>query len=125
MRLCTGKNSGTKAYIMERTRMENFLKIYNDAYPLGAHDTEARARLLEKITERICKAHNVSGLYSTAFLFYKIKDVLRGFGFDYVACNDVACYYFENRATGNFLYVYPIDWQDSPTLLRLQAIIIY
>ena len=47
---------------MERTRMEKFLKIYNDAYPLGAHDTESKARLLEKITERICNAHNVSGL---------------------------------------------------------------
>lgn len=102
MRLCTGKDSGTGAYIMERTSMGKILKKYNDAYPLGAHDTEAKARLLEKITERICKANNVSGLYNTAFLFYKIKDVLRGFGFDYVACNDVECYYFENRATGNF-----------------------
>ena len=105
--------------------MEKFFKIYNDAYQLGAHDTEAKARLLEKITERICKAHNVSGLYSTAFLFYKIKDVLQGFGFNYVACNDVECYYFENRVLENFLFLYPIDWQDSPTLLRLQAIIIY
>ena len=110
---------------MKRTSMGKILNIYDDAYPRGAHDTEAKTRLLEKITERICKAHNVLGLYSTAFLFYKIKDVLRGFGFDYVACNEVGCYYFENRTTGNFLYVYPIDWQDSPTLLRLQAIIIY
>lgn len=47
---------------MERTRMEKFLKIYNDAYPRGAHDTEAKAQLFKKTTERICKAHNVSGL---------------------------------------------------------------
>nr|DAF53107.1 MAG TPA: hypothetical protein [Siphoviridae sp. ctLdn10] len=110
---------------MKRTSMGKILNIYNDAYPLGAHDMEAKTRLLEKITERICKAHNVPGLYNTTFLFYKIKDVLQGFGFYYVACNDVACHYFENMTTGNFLYIYPIDWQDSPTLLRLQAIIIY
>ena len=70
MRLCPGKDSGTGAYIMGRTRMEKFLKIYNNAYPLGAHDTEAKARLLEKITERICKAHNVSGLQE---LFIRIS----------------------------------------------------
>ena len=111
---------------LKATEVRNILSIYDDDELNAACLAERLEDLQDEITKKICEVHGVSKLYGSRFQFEKVKEILKGFGFEYVWADEKdESHFFFNHETGDEIDLYPTIWYPEQGEMRIQNIFVH